>query len=443
VMGSLRAMFFGTGLMFAVIMTYSIILVEWAHPVNSKIVYFGCDECTHGFKSVWSSMLTLFKQLIAGDAWVMSFTLFEADPLMAPIMIFIVVSISLGIVNLILAVVVECAAMARERDIQDKARMKASDQKETKNELYDLCKRMDDDGSGTLSKEELFHAFENVHEFSTLMMRLEVQAEDLDQLFRVLDADGSGDLDYEEFCEELVSLKAEDQQTLLILTRFAVQQIQHEIDHNLQSKMQSLVRASAQQDIKLQSINEKLDALCASHLLQANSPPNSVDQPCIDASQLQTGSANSSGASPAVDVLDLMQQDMKCLASLSESVLQEVQLQMTMLNDQLKNLASTKKQLLSTSGTSDSVHSHGVQNAQLRKHVNSNKLTMTPLPQNMSTQVCLLNKCIRQNVSGAATVLEVNKVLIGRVKQLVLDLPAACTQTCPSSLASLSVVSTV
>jgi len=156
-------------------------------------------------------MLTLFKELIAGDAWIMSFTLFEEGPLLAPVMVFVVVTISLGIVNLILSVVVECAAVARERDIQDKARLKATERLELKKDLFNLCSSMDTDGSGTLSKEELFCAYETMDEFVTLMLKLEVQAEDLETLFRVLDTDASGDLDYEEFCDELVSLKFEDQ----------------------------------------------------------------------------------------------------------------------------------------------------------------------------------------------------------------------------------------
>jgi len=346
-------------------------------------------------------------------------------------------------VNLILAVVVECAAMARERDIQDKARLKATDQLETKKELFELCSQMDADGSGTRSKEELFYAYENMVEFSTLMMKLEVQADDLDALFRVLDADGSGDLDYEEFCDELVSLKSEDQQTLLILTRYAVQQIQHELDTKLQSKMQNLISASAKQEVKLEDINAKLTALCSSHLPQANEPSKSVDQPDKIICQLQAIPANTLSASPTVDAFDLMQQEVKCLASLNESLLQEVQLQTTQLNDQLKSLTYAKKQLLSASGTCESSHGDIAHSVQPHKDISKSKLIMTPLPQNMSTQVSLLNKCIQQNVCGAATVLEVNKALLSRVKQLVLDLPAAYTQACPSSLASLSVVSTV
>jgi len=443
VLGSLRAMFFGTGLLFAVIMAYSVILVEWAHPINSTITYMGCDECTFGFKSVWWSMLTLFKQLIAGDAWFMSFGLFEEGPLFAPLMIFVVVTISLGIMNIILAGVVDSAAHAREKDMQDKAQMKASDQLETKKELYKLCSEMDTNGSGSLSKEELFDAYENLPEFGDIMLRLDVQAEDLDALFRVLDQDGSGDLDYEEFCDELVALKSEDQQTLLILTRFAVQQIQHEIDHNMSAKIQNLVGASAKQEEQLQSINDKLDALCASRLPQATNPPKDIDQNDLVTSEIQASSKNSLNVPVAADLFDLMQQEIKCLATLNERVLQEVQLQMAMLNDQQMGLTSTKKQLFSVSGASEPIHGDDIHIVQPPRSLNKSKLTMTLLPQNMSTQVSLLSTCVQQNVSGASTLLGANRALLSRVKQLVFDLPAACTQTCPSSLASLSVVSTV
>jgi len=247
----------------------------------------------------------------------------------------------------------------------------------------------------------------------------------------------------------------------------------------LHSKLQNLISSSAKQEAELQSINDKLDTLCSSHLPQSKNPPQNDDQPDTVASQLQASSAiflsasppvdafesvaslnesvippevdvldimqretkclasfNESVIPPAVDVLDIMQRETTCLASLNESILQEAQLQMTMLNDQLKSLTSTRKQLSSASCTSEPIHDDWAHTKQPPEDMITNKLIMTPLPQNMTAQVSLLNKCIWQNVSGAATVLELNSALLSRVKQLVFDLPAACTQTYQSSWAS-------
>jgi len=68
-------------------------------------------------------VLTLFKQLIAGDSWIISFPVLDRSPLLAPVLIFIVVSITLGVLNLILTVVVERAAEA-SREISKKQLVK-------------------------------------------------------------------------------------------------------------------------------------------------------------------------------------------------------------------------------------------------------------------------------------------------------------------------------
>jgi len=99
------------------------------HPANSQIHYFGCTECTEAFRSVSQSVLTLFKQLIAGDSWLISFPLFNEEPLSVIIMVAIVVTIMLGVINLILSVIIERAAEARNKNLEDMARHKAASQK--------------------------------------------------------------------------------------------------------------------------------------------------------------------------------------------------------------------------------------------------------------------------------------------------------------------------
>ncbi|CAE7811757.1 CAC [Symbiodinium sp. CCMP2592] len=118
---SFKAILFGSVMLVCIIVVWSIIVVEVIHPVNVGLDYpASCDNCHAKFKSVWSAMLTIFQQVVAGDSWgETSLPLVEAEPLTILILFPIMMTISLGAMNLILAVIVERATEARENDQVD------------------------------------------------------------------------------------------------------------------------------------------------------------------------------------------------------------------------------------------------------------------------------------------------------------------------------------
>jgi len=225
VVSSLKAIFFGTMLLMVMLVAYSIILVEWVHPKNSQITYSTCSECTTAFRSVWWSTITLFKQVIAGDSWIISYPLIESQPGVAFVMMVIVVTVSLGMINLILTVIVERAAEARERDVAENVKQKQKAQETVKHELLKICEEMDDDEDGQLSAEELRWAYQDSEAFRNVMMTLDIRESDLESVFKVLDSDGTGELEYHEFCEELVQLQGQDVRVMVALTRQRVSEI--------------------------------------------------------------------------------------------------------------------------------------------------------------------------------------------------------------------------
>merc|ERR1712070_239235 len=68
-LSSMRAMLFGGIMIFFLLMFFSVIIVNFLHPVNAEINYASCDRCSRGFASVMGTTLTLFQQIVAGDAW--------------------------------------------------------------------------------------------------------------------------------------------------------------------------------------------------------------------------------------------------------------------------------------------------------------------------------------------------------------------------------------
>eukprot|EP00435_Cladocopium_sp_Y103_P054612 s261_g17.t2 len=159
---SMKAIFFGAILLASVIFVWAIVTVELIHPVNVQITYDAkCPRCPRGFESVYTAAMTLFSQIVAGDNWgEMSLPLLESQPWTSVILFAIMMTISLGVMNLILAVIVEKATQSRQNDLEAKVRQKELERERNMIELALLCDRMDLDASGTLSMEEMILGYE-------------------------------------------------------------------------------------------------------------------------------------------------------------------------------------------------------------------------------------------------------------------------------------------
>jgi len=94
-------------MLFGMLLVFSILLVELVHPINSQQHYSTCNECSQAFNSVYWSTLTLFREIIAGGSWIISTPVIKQSPSVGIVLVTVVVVISLGTMNLILAVIVE------------------------------------------------------------------------------------------------------------------------------------------------------------------------------------------------------------------------------------------------------------------------------------------------------------------------------------------------
>ena len=119
-------------------------------------------------------------------------------------------TVSLGVMNLILAIVVEKAAEVRENDQETKMQQKEEERERNMIELAVLCDRMDNDGSGALSLQEMLDGYDSDQHFNSLMTFMDIERDDMQTIFKVLDTDGSGEVDYVEFCHHLGSCKKRD-----------------------------------------------------------------------------------------------------------------------------------------------------------------------------------------------------------------------------------------
>jgi len=228
---SARAIFFGMLLLFFMLALWAILLVEFVHPINAAIPYGDdCERCPRGFGSVWASMLTLFQQIVAGDSWgTISVQVIEKRPWTAVLFASVVVTISLGVMNLILAVIVESAAEAREADVAHRIEQKKHSQDEQKKELTQICVEMDQDKSGTISLDEMLNAWDVSSRFKRVMTMLEVRREEIANIFHMLEKNSDGEVDYTAFVNQIYQIRSNDVRTTVALIRHSLHELHHEL----------------------------------------------------------------------------------------------------------------------------------------------------------------------------------------------------------------------
>jgi len=259
--GAMKTIAWGGLMLFSMLTLWSIVVVDFIHPWNTMINYEDCDRCHSGFQSVMESSLTLFQQIVAGDSWgQISVPLILERPWTAFILISIMMTISIGLMNLILAVIVERAAEARTKDIENRLKEKEQEQAKQKSKLLSLCKDMDSDGNGTLSLEEFLFAYENAVDFRTALELMDIQREELKSVFKIVDTDGSGDVSYMEFCDQLHQIQTRDTRTMLTFIKLNVSELRDRVEVMI-TDVATLTKAFGEHRTSFRQSSELLEAI--------------------------------------------------------------------------------------------------------------------------------------------------------------------------------------
>jgi hypothetical protein len=147
----------------------------------------------------------------------------------------VLASVSLFIMNLILAVIVEAAAEVKDQSLQELAQEKQREFNSAAAEFLELCVKLDTDGGGSLSKDELMEGFEH-EEFAHTMRVLGLERDDMGILFEVIDQDFSGTVDYSEFVKMVFRMKQPDMH-MMIWELAKIQQIVMKMCRNATEEM--------------------------------------------------------------------------------------------------------------------------------------------------------------------------------------------------------------
>lgn len=171
-------------------------------------------------------------------------------------------TITLGVLNLIVAAIVDSGAQAREEALEAKRRkLRAEEMKQKerqKNRLLEICQVLDDDESGSLSFEELLNGFDKNTEFRNAMKDYNINRQELDVLFRVFDETGEGVLDYQEFFNLIDSAREQASQQVLTFVRFAVMDLRKQMEAQHFTLRSELEAIKEMVQLSEQSVNERM-----------------------------------------------------------------------------------------------------------------------------------------------------------------------------------------
>jgi len=194
---------------FVIMTVWAMLMVEIVHPIiqqlhREKNIFSDCEQCVQAASSVMHANLLLFKTVIAGDSWgTIAVPVIEEYPATAIIFMGSLLTIVFGVLNLIVAVVVDTFAEARERDVLNLAEEMERNHENDKKFLQKVFERIDEDGSGELTLDELVEGARKDPEFQSRLRVMDIDEVDLQQLFEMIDVDGSGSIEAAEFIAPL------------------------------------------------------------------------------------------------------------------------------------------------------------------------------------------------------------------------------------------------
>eukprot|EP00435_Cladocopium_sp_Y103_P053322 s374_g17.t1 len=184
-------------LLCALVMTvWAMLMVEIVNPtvqdMQDKMAYFdSCEWCQYATSSVMNANLLLFKTVVAGDSWgQIAVPVIQENPGTLIVFIGSLVTLVFGVLNVIVAVVVDTFADARQRDVQNLAEELDDDIIADKNlgkDLQKIFNRIDSDGSGQLTMDELLEGARSDPAFQSRLRVMDIDENDLMQLFSMID----------------------------------------------------------------------------------------------------------------------------------------------------------------------------------------------------------------------------------------------------------------
>ncbi|CAJ1454452.1 unnamed protein product [Effrenium voratum] len=205
----LRALLWSFVFCFMVMTIWAMLMVEWIYPLvlhlnQQQGLFADCEWCLEATSSVMQANLLLFKTVIAGDSWgLVAVPVIQQYPATAIIFMGSLLTLVFGVLNLIVAVVVDNFAESRQRDVLNLAEEMEDNLASDTKYLEEMFRRIDEDESGLVTFEELLEGARKDKEFQSRLRVMDIDESDLQQLFEMIDVKGEGSIHPQEFIKPL------------------------------------------------------------------------------------------------------------------------------------------------------------------------------------------------------------------------------------------------
>lgn len=273
-MGScLKTLFWSFLLLLLVESVWAVIAVEVLNPIVQQVADAGgfddnCERCSRSFASTYMANLTFFQTILAGDSWgQVAVPIMEAYPWQGgSVLMGALLTLGFGLVNLIMAVVVDTFAEKRDSDVVGRAVDLENQEVEEKRVLAKIFQKIDADANGVVSFEQLQQGARKVAEFRQWLRVMDIDSRDLRQLFTIVDEDSNGKIDPNEFIEAMYRIKHTESKTATkfvkhMITKMESQQqdLRSHVSSNLSKLEAAMEKGLTERETTLQAERSRME----------------------------------------------------------------------------------------------------------------------------------------------------------------------------------------
>jgi Ca2+-binding EF-hand superfamily protein len=203
-LGCMSNLFWSAIFLFIATTLWSMLAVELVSPLMGAIAdqgfWDGCALCRDSISTVMKANLLLYTSIMAGDSWgQIPRPVILEHPWTFIIWVGSSFVLQFGVCNMIVALIVDSFAEDRMRNVEALAQEMKWQSEEDRQFLQSVFVTLDSDGSKSLSYEELLHGARTHPQFHSRLRVMDIDEQDLQELFDLLDYDRSGEVDPEEF----------------------------------------------------------------------------------------------------------------------------------------------------------------------------------------------------------------------------------------------------
>lgn len=248
VWGCLRSLAFSLVILFVFIVFCGTLLTMGSQSCLHQLGQQDSQSITNDFGTLGRSCITLFMAICGGADWGDAYKLLGTLGWEYQLIYITYVSFTVfGLVNVFTGVFVDHAMQASNRDRENQIRNQIQEEDHNLKELQKVFMELDLNHSGRLSLEE-FESHLNDERALAYFQAVKLDVTDIGHLFSLLDADGSGSVEIEEFIEGCQRLKGESRNLDIKIALLELQQLRDDLQkfstHNAQQLSQLSMRSN-------------------------------------------------------------------------------------------------------------------------------------------------------------------------------------------------------